>query len=214
MLVWHPSDRAFPVQGVDVSHHQGEIDWEELRQEGADFAYIKATEGGDHRDRNFLSNWEGATRAKVARGAYHFFTLCRPGIEQASNFIATVPNTPDALPPVVDLEFGGNCSARPSRQVFLAELGRFLRAIEVHSGKPAMLYLTKEFDEHYRVSDAVPRPLWLRSIALKPGYGSRPWCVWQASSFRRVRGVEGPIDWNVARLDSMATGLACPADPN
>jgi lysozyme len=210
-LVWRPSERSYPVQGVDVSHHQGRIDWSKLRGEGVDFAYIKASEGGGHRDRSFAFNWREAEEAGVKRGAYHFFTLCRSGEEQAANFIATVPPAADALAPAVDLEFGGNCAARPSRAALLVELSMFLRLVEAHAGKPALLYLTREFDEHYRVSAAIRRPLWLRSIVLKPGYGARPWCLWQASSFRRVQGVVGPIDWNVARLDSTAKGLACPA---
>lgn len=68
---WRPSTRAFPVQGIDVSHHQGEIDWFALPGQDVDFAYIKATEGGDHRDRLFARNWEEARQAEIARGAYH-----------------------------------------------------------------------------------------------------------------------------------------------
>ena len=109
---WHPSDSRFPAQGIDVSHHQGAIDWPLLPAQGVDFAYIKASEGGDHRDRAFAANWSGARRAGIARGAYHFFTLCRPGADQAANFIAAVPAEPDALPPAVDLEYMGNCAAR------------------------------------------------------------------------------------------------------
>lgn len=196
---WHPSDANYPIQGIDVSHHQGPIDWRRLPGEGVDFAYIKATEGGDFRDSAFAANWAGARSAGVARGAYHFFTLCRPGADQAANFIATVPVDPQALPPAVDLEYLGNCSARLSRPRLHAELATFISRVEAHYGKPVLLYLTEEFDQAYEVSARFARPLWLRSLVFQPDFGARPWRLWQVSNFRRVRGIRGRVDWNVAR---------------
>jgi lysozyme len=196
---WHPSDRRFPTQGIDVSHHQGRIDWARLPAQGVDFAYIKASEGGDHRDRSFAANWAGARRAGIARGAYHFFTLCRSGADQAANFIAAVPADADALPPAVDLEHLGNCSRTLSLEAFHKELADYLRLVEGHYGKPTLLYLTREFDETYQVSARVDRPLWLRSLIVEPRFGARPWHLWQVSSFRRLRGIEGRVDWNVRR---------------
>src|SRR5687768_3711582 len=76
---WHPSEARYPTQGIDVSHHQGVIEWSLLSGQGVDFAYIKASEGGDFVDPAFARNWDGAGRAGIRRGAYHFFTLCRSG---------------------------------------------------------------------------------------------------------------------------------------
>lgn len=196
-LQWRPSPARYPAQGIDVSHHQSPIDWRAVRQAGARFAFIKATEGADYRDPAFAAHWSAAADAGFRRGAYHFFTLCRDGAEQASNFIGLVPADRRALPPVVDLEFGGNCSGRPSRQHLLASLGAFLSIVEAHAGQRALLYVTREFDEVYGVTAAIDRPLWLRRLILPPAYGARPWAIWQASSFRQVPGVKGRVDWNV-----------------
>lgn len=196
---WHPSDKVYPVQGIDVSHHQGEIDWQALAGQGVDFAYIKATEGGDFVDQAFAANWEDSAKAGIRRGAYHFFTLCRPGSEQADNFIATVPKHAAALPPVVDLEYLGNCATRPKVENFDAELRTFLDKIESHYGQEAVLYLTEEFDQTYAVSKNFDRRLWLRSLVLEPEFSSRPWTIWQASNFRQLRGIKGRVDWNVMR---------------
>ena len=196
---WTPSRASYPAQGIDVSHHQGEIDWSALRQQGVDFAYIKATEGGDHRDRLFAANWQAAGAAGIRRGAYHFFTLCRPGADQAANVIATVPRDPDMMPLAVDLEYLGNCSREVSQEDLHAELAAFIRPVEAHFGKPVMLYLTREFDEAYQVSQSVDRPLWLRRLLFEPAWTERPWTIWQVSNFRRLRGVEGRVDWNVWR---------------
>ena len=196
---WHPSARRFPSQGIDVSHHQGGIDWRRLPAQGVDFAYTKASEGGDHRDRAFAANWSGARRAGIPRGAYHFFTLCRPGADQAANFIAAVPLDPDALPPAVDLEYMGNCGRRVTPEQFHGELAAYIRAVEGHYRRPVLLYLTAEFDRAYQVSARVDRPLWLRSLIREPRFGARPWHYWQVSNFRRLSGIEGRVDWNVRR---------------
>lgn len=196
---WHPSDREYPKQGIDVSHHQGAIDWAVLPAQGVDFSYIKATEGGDHRDRRFRENWLGAERAGIARGAYHFFTLCRSGADQAANFIATVPREPMALPPAVDLEFLGNCKTRPEVRDFDRQLSIFIKLIEAHYGQRALLYLTKDFDAAYQVSAKFDRPLWLRNLIFRPDWGARPWAYWQLSNFRHIDGIDGRVDWNVAR---------------
>lgn len=196
---WGPSRADYPVQGIDVSHHQGDIRWTQVAGEGVDFAYIKATEGGDFTDPAFAANWQAAATAGIKRGAYHFFTLCRPGAEQAAHFIATVPVEPDALAPAVDLEFLGNCAQRPKLTDVQGELTAFLALVEAHYGQQAVLYLTGEFDEAYNISARFDRPLWLRSLVFEPRFGARPWAIWQASNFRRVEGINGRVDWNVMR---------------
>jgi lysozyme len=199
---WAPPRSTYPIQGIDVSGHQGRIDWQKLAGQGVDFAYIKATEGGDFKDKRFAANWTSAARARVRRGAYHFFTLCRPGAVQAANFLAAVPPDPDALPPAIDLEFLGNCNSaqRMTPAEFREELRSFLYLVEWRTGQPTLLYLTQEFDEAYQVSANFDRPLWLRRIILEPRFGAHPWAVWQASNFRRLDGIHGRVDWNVARL--------------
>ena len=110
-----------------------------------------------------------------------------------------MPADPDALPPAVDLEYMGNCARPVSPQAFHAELAEFIRLVEARFRKPVRLYLTEEFDHAYGVSARVNRPLWLRRLVLEPDFGARPWTIWQASNFRRLRGIDGRVDWNVMR---------------
>ena len=195
---WHPSDEAWPVQGIDVSHHQAEIEWGALEAQGVDFAYIKATEGGISSIRGSRKTGAGG-RGRHPPRAYHFFTLCRSGTEQAANFIANVPADAGALPPVVDLEYMGNCSERPKIADFAKELKAYLGAVEAHYGQPATLYLTEEFDTAYAVSSTFDRELWLRSLGVEPDYGARDWTIWEVSNFRQLDGIHGRVDWNVMR---------------
>ena len=112
---YRPELRPGESYGVDVSNHQGEIDWTAVAGDDIEFAYIKATEGGDSVDPWFERNWEGARSAGLDVGAYHYFTLCRSRSEQAENFLATLPVHEADFPAALDLEFAGNCSQRPTR---------------------------------------------------------------------------------------------------
>lgn len=196
-LGYEPDAARYPVRGIDVSHHQGPVDWAAVAAGPVDFVYLKATEGGDFRDSAFADHWVDTARAGLPRGAYHFFTLCRPGAEQAANFIATVPADPASLPPAVDLEFVGNCAARPAKETFAAELAVFLDRVEAHYGRPAVLYTTRGFHRAYLDGLALDRPFWLRSLMVAPRYGPEDWTVWQFHDRGDRPGVSGPVDLNV-----------------
>ena len=109
-------------------------------------------------------NLREARAAGLAVGAYHFFTFCRPGADQAKNFISVVPHDQPLLPPVVDIEFGGNCPQRPSPEQLNAELQAFLGPVEAAFGKTAIVYLTDEAEAAY-AGQIAARQLWLRSLA-------------------------------------------------
>lgn len=189
-----PDRGRYPVRGLDVSHHQGPIDWIAVARDDVAFVYVKASEGGNHRDSRFAENWRGARRAGLAVGAYHYFTFCRAGRDQAANFLAAVPSLPDALPPAVDLEFGGNCGARPDGVAMRRELDAFLAPVEARAGRRAVLYVTPEFLAAY--GSVLPRrPMWRRSL-LFPPLGRPQWALWQYHNRGRVAGVGGPVDLN------------------
>ena len=200
---WQPPTNQYPVQGITITHEQGDVHWPTLRAAGADFAYIAATDGDTGRDARFAENRNGAREAGVRYGATHVWQLCRLAQGQATNFIATVPDDPDALPPAVILRFEGNCADRPDIDVLIAELAGFLDMIEAHTGNPAVIYVTREFDEMYNITSRVERTFWLSRRLFKPNYGADPWTIWQATDMRQVDGVENRAAWNVVRPQSM-----------
>ena len=73
----------YPIQGFDVSHHQGDVQWQKISPQKYAFVYLKATEGGDFKDRKFQDNWLKAREHGFLVGAYHFYRLCRDGTIQA-----------------------------------------------------------------------------------------------------------------------------------
>ena len=188
-------DRArYPLRGLDVSYHQGEIDWGRAARDDVSFAYIKASEGGDFVDSDFGANLAGARAAGLAVGAYHYFTLCRPGAEQAANFLATVPRDQPLLPPAVDLEYEGNCAARPSSAEVRAELEAFLAPVEAAFGQQAIFYITYQFHSDH-VASLPQRPLWVRWITWQPNHDD--WLLWQYHDRGKVEGIAGDVDLNV-----------------
>jgi lysozyme len=192
-----PSREEFPIRGVDVSHHQGAIDWPAVAEEGNRFAYIKATEGGDFKDPAFQRNWDGAKASGIAVGAYHFFTFCRPGAEQARNFIAAVPAEAGALPPVIDFEFAGNCAERPAREAVLKELSSFSVLVGERYGKKPVLYAAPSAYARYLAGRTDGYRVWLRQIFYRPGkLDGRDWAIWQYSDNSHVRGINGLADQN------------------
>jgi lysozyme len=195
----YPSRAEFPVRGVDISHHNGRVDWTRVRAAGYDFAYLKATEGATFRDSTYLRNRDAARAAGFVTGPYHFFTLCTAGRAQAQNLLAVQPgDAGPSLPPAVDLEFGGNCSARPPRDSVLAEVGRFLAVIDSAYGRPAVLYVTREFHDAYLQQGGTDHPLWVRSVYTRPRF-AREWVFWQYAATARVPGALGRTDLNAFR---------------
>ena len=195
------SPKNYAVHGVDVSRWQGDIDWQTLRSQGANFAYIKATDGGDHLDPMFKKNWRDANKAGLKRGAYHFFYWCRVASEQADWFIRNVPKVAGALPPVIDVEWNGqsSCRKRPSRAKVLEKMQVFMDRLEAHYGQRPIIYTSPDFYRDNLKGQFQNYPFWLRSVARHPSkvYPGRDFLFWQYSGSGLSQGVKGRIDLNV-----------------
>jgi len=196
---WVPngvSRAEYPVQGIDVSRHQGAIDWSRVPTRVVQFVYIKATEGGDFRDDRFAANWKASRADGLRRGAYHYFTFKTPGSRQADNFITTVPNDPEALPPAVDVEIWGNSADRPAVADFQRELSAFIAKVRQHYGTEPVIYAARDFRSRYLAGFPQPR-LWLRAVVASPRLaGISHWTFWQFSERGRIPGINGFVDRN------------------
>ncbi len=191
---------SLPIHGIDVSRHQGDIDWGAVARAGTRFAYIKATDGGDYLDPNFRKNWDQSRAAGIPHGAYHFVYWCRPAHEQVAWFAKNVPAEPDALPPVLDLEWnnGSSCRHNLSREEALAMVSTLLAGMEAHTGKVPVIYTDINF--HRDVLEGVPldNMMWLRSTAAQPHerYKNRQWGFWQYTQTGTVPGIREEVDRN------------------
>jgi lysozyme len=199
LSIHSPSRERFPIQGIDISVHQGEIDWAKIDRRSVNFVFIKATEGGDFRDRQFERNWLGAKSAGISRGAYHFFTFCKAGALQAQNFIDTVPLDRAALPPVIDLEFSGNCQRRPSQSELDRELTAYIQKVSAVYRQQPILYVTNEFYTAYLQGKFTKYAIWISDFYTTPDLNrdDRRWLFWQYSERGRIAGIDTLVDLNV-----------------
>jgi lysozyme len=197
VMPWH-----YAVHGIDVSKYQGDIDWRRVRSSGVAFAFIKATEGGDHTDERFAENWAGARAAGMPRGAYHFYYFCRRALEQAAWFMSHVPKDASALPPVLDLEWNHKsrtCPYRPDPATVRSEALKFLQALTIYYRRRPVVYTTVDFYEDNELWRLDGYPFWLRSVAGHPSvvYPGQRWHVWQYTGTGIVEGIDGQTDLNV-----------------
>ncbi|MGP9536485.1 GH25 family lysozyme [Brachybacterium sp. AOP43-C2-M15] len=196
------------AMGLDVSSHQGDIDWSQVAADGYSFAYIKATEGAGFIDSHFQENWEGALGAGVTPGAYHYFTLCSSGAEQAADFLAAAPPVDSALPPALDLEFDGACDELPEEAEVQTEIDAFTAAVEEAWGRRLVVYSSSEWREHYGLPVTDGRPDWLFSAGERPA--QEDWVVWQLRFDGTVSGISGGVDIDVIRLELLRDHAAIP----
>lgn len=204
ILLNNPSKEKYPVRGVDVSHYQGDIDWQTLASQDIDFAFIKATEGSTYVDEKFAENYEQAQKTHLRVGAYHFFSYDSPGLAQAENFINTVTPVENMLPPVIDLEFYGDKEQNPpDREDVTRELNAFIGKIEEHYGMKPIIYATEKSYKMYLSGDYEDCDIWIRDVIFSPSLSDgRDWTFWQYTNRARLDGYYGDekyIDINVFR---------------
>lgn len=205
-----PSAERFPVRGIDVSHHQGVIDWAKVRASGQTFAFIKATEGADFRDTRFTENWQRARAEGLVTGAYHFFTFCSPGLAQAVNFLSVAPLDAPVLPLSVDVEFTGNCVGWESLDRIRRELLVFMDHVRSQVGQAPVLYTTEDVRRELVPTALHGHRYWLRSLWGEPS-DAVAWQFWQYSDSGQVPGISTRVDLNVFAGPAVAWSALVPA---
>lgn len=134
------------IQGIDVSHYQGNINWRKVAGSGeVSYVYVKATEGEKLVDATLRQNLIGARQAGLYVGVYHFF---RPNVNVQSQFLNFTrnvhPNDMDLIP-IVDIEHRG----RESLASFRSKLKQFLDKVEHYYGVRPILYTSRDFYNKY-----------------------------------------------------------------
>ncbi len=196
------------VTGIDVSHHQGEVDWRKVRADGVAFAFAKASQGTSSGDPAFTRNWEGMKAAGVIRGAYAFYVAGASPEEQAQDFIRRVQLESGDLPPVVDIETMGGVPE--AQQQLMTDLQAYLSALIDHYGVRPIIYTGPAFWESYGNENFSDHPLWIAEYASRPRIptGWQSWTFWQHSDSGSIDGVTGAVDLshfngNIATLQTL-----------
>ena len=190
---------GYDIHGIDVSHYQEDIDWEQVRNASLDtapvsFVFIKATEGATLLDENFNLNFYEAKQNDFVRGAYHFFLPGVDATQQARFFLKQVHLEPGDLPPVLDVEKAGDLSVgqlQKAVRTWLAVVEKEYRVKPIiYTGyKFKLKYLnTPEFDAY---------PYWIAHYYVKELAYKGEWSFWQHTDCGKVKGINGDVDCNI-----------------
>ncbi len=188
----------YPVAGIDVSKHNGDIDFEQVSDDDYQFVFIKASEGKTYKDDAFERNYEQAREAGLKVGAYHFFRKNRTAREQADNLLAAIRGKHLDLPLVIDLEDDWGNGATVSRQT---AIDRVMEMIDILAGKGyrVMIYTNLDGYEKYYKDLLGDHDLWLCSFTSPDLLPHLPHVIQQFSHEGTVSGIDGNVDLNVWR---------------
>lgn len=189
---------GYQVHGIDISHYQGEVDWEMLKQtrQGQfpiDFVFMKATEGGDFADDKFVANFDSARAHGFIRGAYHFYNPKTDAHKQADFFIQSVKLEPGDLPPVLDIEKKGRDVEKLQQ-----DLKVWLRKVESHYGVKPIIYASYKFKTRY-LNDSVfnTYPYWIAHYYVDSVQYQGEWKFWQHTDVGTLPGIDEKVDLNI-----------------
>ena len=191
------------VRGLDISHYQGDINWNKLRNaqiQGApvSFVFIKATEGTSIWDENFNQNFHNAKKNDIVRGAYHYFSPSSSGKAQAKFFCKMVQLEEHDLPPVLDVEETGNYSTAELQR----EVLNWMNYVEKHYNVTPILYTGYKFRTSYLNTPDFDRyPYWIAHYYVDSLEYKGEWAFWQHTDVGKIDGIKGDVDINVFKGD-------------
>lgn len=211
--------------GVDVSTHQGFVNWKSMKSDGVAFGFVKATEGVNFIDNRFTQNMSGARAAGVPIGPYHYArpdsavgTLADPvkqdAINEANDFVDAIEpyytNYPgEYLRPVLDVEelpATAEINTVSEQRAYLSDWIRdFNSVVQDRLGLDVIIYSNGNYSKNYYEPDLASFDLWFAApngINNPPSsssigiWASQGWEFWQYSWTESIGG-ESPVDANL-----------------
>ncbi len=193
---------SYQSMGIDVSHYQGEINWEELSamtilDDSISFAFIKLTEGTSLVDDQATRNADGAAEEEIRFGFYHFFRPSLDATSQAHFFVEQAKEFKYNLRPVIDVELTDNyTSTRIVDSVF-----QFLKIVETETGNRPAIYTNESFfNDVFQNSYLKNEVYWIANYNGEcDAMGLNNVFIWQFSDKGTVDGISAKVDLNVAK---------------
>jgi lysozyme len=215
-----PSPVTTFVDGIDVSYHQGTIDWTRVAAAGKRFAYVRASAGTLTADSAYATNRAGARAAGLTMGSYHFAnpdSAANDAANEAAWFLRNATVTSGDLLPVLDLEVTNGLDAA----ALLAWAQTWLQDVEAATGVRPVIYTTPAFwTTSMANTDWFARNgyrLWVAhwTTASQPtvpaaNWAGQGWTFWQHSSTGSVPGVAGSVDLDRFNGPSLTAAVLVP----
>lgn len=191
---------GYEIHGIDISHYQGKIDWEQLKNamiKGCPvrFVIIKSTEGSSRLDENYRENFNQARDFGFIRGVYHFWSNKSTAREQAYYFLDQVHLTDGDLPPVLDIE---HKPADKSVEDFQRDVLTWLHIVEDKYHVKPIIYTYYKFKEQYLSAPVFEDyPYWIAHYYVDKVQYKGKWKFWQHTDVGKLPGIKGYVDFNI-----------------
>ena len=198
-VLQHHKNKSY---GIDVSHYQGKIDWDNVAkiQDSfpISFVFIRATAGSVKVDRKYKRNWSKSKQKGFVRGAYHYYRPNENSILQANNFINTVKLQKGDLPPVLDIE---DIPRIQSMENLKIGLRKWLNKVEKHYGMKPIIYSGESFYNDHLYIDFSDYTCWVANYNFYVENIDKDWNFWQFTDKGSVRGIKEFVDVNIYNGD-------------
>jgi lysozyme len=189
---------GYTLHGIDVSHHEGLINWDMVKQMrtngvGIDFVFTKATEGLTMVDEQYQTNMKALAKRNIIKGAYHYLKPTLDGKAQALFFIQQANLQKGDLRPVLDIEEMNNASYEQIKTC----ITDWLNVVTHHFKVKPIIYSNAAFYNKYVKDYTAAYPLWVAhyTVTNNPAVDSN-WCIWQHSEDATVSGINDKVDFN------------------
>ncbi len=188
------------IMGIDVSHHQGKIDWTaalkmKINKDSIQFVYLKVSEGVNFKDPLYNYNRRELDQHKVKVGVYHFYSADLDPIEQANYFVNRFKRT--SLKPVVDVEQSGGLT----KIELIENVGLFMKQVDKMIGVKPIIYTYESFyQDYFKGSKLDQEFFWLAAYKRKCVEWENPHVIaWQFSEKGTINGIIEKVDLNKAK---------------
>lgn len=203
------------IYGIDVSEHNGTLDWEKIKASGISFAIIRTGYGIRYKDPQFENNLRGALSQGIPVGVYHFsYALTAAGAASEADYVLSLLEpwkSRITLPVFFDFEYDTIRYAQEQgvtlgKDAFNDHAVAFLEKVKAAGYTPGIYYnldYKNRFVDDSRLGGYVQWYAQYNSTASWTGYD-----LWQYSSSHTISGISGRFDINVA--DESLLGVSNP----
>lgn len=185
------------LKGIDISHHQKNIDWGKVIDSGIEFVIIKATEGVDYVDDMFLDHYNNAKKAGLKIGVYHYVTpsTIEDAKAEAADFLKAIKGLKFDIPPVLDFEEDRKVDKITLTKIALTWLWVVEEALKI---KPLFYSYPNFIQTKIIAADLKDYPLWIAHYDVKEPKIAPwdKWKFWQYTSSGTIPGINGRVDMN------------------
>lgn len=203
----YPHLSLYEVHGIDVSKHNGKLDWDAITKHSINdwelkFVFVRATvalaDGRLAKDKKFDDNWSNAHHHDFICGAYHFYSPAVTVDEQISLFTEEVNLQKGDLPPVLDVENfeRGNIYITAKD---IPKIERWLLEVEKKYGVKPIIYTSKKmYLDYFKKPKFEKYYFWIANYGDKiTEVEKHEWTFWQHCEDGKINAHGCSFDLNV-----------------